>query len=157
MGYMDKNSRRTVYPAHDIHNYAVVEFFDLLERVGRRWRALHPLIEYPPVPRIQIGDFSLINGGETDQHGSHENGLDVDIRYMRSDGQEAPVEITDDGHFSRSLSQELITLFCNYSDRVDLIFVGDEVFTGCGLDYTKMSRHQDHFHLRIVDPDGESN
>ena len=43
---------------------------------------------YPGLDRLQVEDMSARNGGEVDGHGSHENGLDVDIQYFKADGIE---------------------------------------------------------------------
>ena len=89
-------------------------------------------------------------------HGSHENGRDVDIRYLRNNQTEGPVSIGETGLFSRALSQELIDLFLLYEDEITLIYVGDTQFTGSRLDFSEQNGHQDHFHVRIIDPDGNN-
>lgn len=39
--------------------------------------------KYPGRDRMQVEAMSLKNGGEVGGHGSHENGLDVDIQYFK--------------------------------------------------------------------------
>ena len=41
--------------------------------------------------RLGIGDICLLYGGPIGGHPSHQRGIDVDIRPLRSDGAEAPV------------------------------------------------------------------
>ncbi len=44
------------------------------------------------VERLQIGDMSLRNGGFVGRHSSHQNGLDADIAYLRTNRSEQRVE-----------------------------------------------------------------
>lgn len=43
---------------------------------------------YPSRDRLQVEDISAQQGGDIDPHGSHENGLDVDIEYFKANGVE---------------------------------------------------------------------
>lgn len=43
---------------------------------------------YPGRDRLQVEDISAKDGGDIDGHGSHENGLDVDIGYYKANGIE---------------------------------------------------------------------
>lgn len=43
---------------------------------------------YPDRGRLQVEDLSQEKGGKIDRHGSHQNGLDVDLTYFRVDGLE---------------------------------------------------------------------
>jgi penicillin-insensitive murein endopeptidase len=43
---------------------------------------------YPGQARLQVEDLGAENGGDILRHGSHENGLDVDLTYYRRDGLE---------------------------------------------------------------------
>lgn len=43
---------------------------------------------YPGRDRLQVEDISAKEGGDIDGHGSHENGLDVDIGYFKANGIE---------------------------------------------------------------------
>lgn len=45
---------------------------------------------YPGSERLQIGDASKQSGGKLTGHESHQNGLDIDLAYFRSDGTESP-------------------------------------------------------------------
>lgn len=46
---------------------------------------------FPGKDRLQIEEMSAKNGGEVDGHGSHENGLDVDLQYYKADGDRKSV------------------------------------------------------------------
>ena len=84
-------------------------------KVLARYREAHP-----KAPQVVVGDISLRDGGVMDQHVSHENGLDVDIYYPRSDGWlQAP---TSTAQIDRRLSQELLDGFV--AAGASKIFVG---------------------------------
>jgi murein endopeptidase len=63
-------------------------------------------------PRIGIGDLSRQGGGSFLPHTSHQNGLDVDARYFRMDGQEAPLNLaTQPGQHNVAKSQQVVNRF----------------------------------------------
>ena len=68
-----------------------------------------------------IGDISLVGGGPmTDEHVSHQNGLDVDVYYPRLDrALRAPLE---PGEVDRRLAQALVNRFV--AAGAQMIFVG---------------------------------
>lgn len=39
--------------------------------------------KYQDVEKLQIGDISSVNGGKINRHQSHQNGLDIDVVYLR--------------------------------------------------------------------------
>jgi penicillin-insensitive murein endopeptidase len=59
---------------------------DLVTLVGEAAQALRK--DYPAVERLQIGDVSAKLGGPVGGHGSHQNGLDVDVVFLRRDRRE---------------------------------------------------------------------
>lgn len=112
-----------------------------LEEIGRIWLLRHPT----PHPRVPVGDISLKSGGDIDGHASHETGRDVDMRPMRSDGKEGPVQWWDT-FYSRSLTQELIDLcYCNGIVRVKVIGFNDPNVQGC----VNWNNHDNHLHVRF--------
>jgi Penicillin-insensitive murein endopeptidase len=120
---------------------------ELLE-LGEWWARTHP-----GQPRLGIGDLSLAGGGPVGGHLSHENGLDVDVRLVRADGGEGPV---DAGSYDRALTQAVV-------DRV-LVQGAELVLIGPSLDLTGPSgvvmrwpNHDNHLHVRFPDPDGLGN
>lgn len=50
---------------------------------------------YPDSEHLQIGDIGQKMGGLITRHGSHQNGLDVDIVYFRENRQEQDLNETD--------------------------------------------------------------
>ena len=144
-------------------NWGTLKTVKAFEQVVRQWNNLHP-----DGPRIGIGDMSLENGGEfcwwiyriawppiiKQCHERHQQGLNADISYIRSDGKELGFTFVDMGPFEKydqSLTQELIYLLCEagattiYADSRSGL--DTEGYEGCNLsDY---AGHQNHIHVRI--------
>lgn len=133
-------------------------------RPGRRWgtdRLLRLVLETVAVfraahpgdaPRVLIGDLSRPRGGQFGRefgglgHGSHQNGLDVDVYYPRLDraelGPRASAEV------DRVRSQELVDLFV--AGGAQFVFVGTKVgLKGPKKVVQAIPHHNDHLHVRI--------
>jgi hypothetical protein len=157
-GYYDKNEGDLCWS--DQGNYGTLELMNFLERVGRKWNQLHP---YPPGPRMGLGDASLQYGGDyTDCHGNHhmqhQNGLEVDVRYIRNNQTEGPVDFNDPStniYYSRTMTQELVNLFIGLAPLGGVtILSADQQLQG--IEYR--ADHTNHMHVWIVaDPDGTGN
>lgn len=132
----------------DSDNWGTLELIDLVERVARKWYSLgHP-------NHVTSMDMSRQSGGYfggNPPHTSHQNGLDVDIRYIRSDNSSDGVLITDTQRYSRQRTQELINLFLG-TGRVAQILSADTQLQGITYD----ADHTNHFHVRIYDPDSSN-
>lgn len=112
-----------------------------IQLIGRRWNRS---------PRIGIGDLSLPGGGYFKGHGSHQNGLDVDVRYFGS--HEGPLDLTTESGrrlYDRQATQELIDIFCATDPIV--IYV-DQKARLDGSCVQSRSRHHNHFHVRYAAP-----
>lgn len=59
------------------------EMIDMLEKTASEMKR-----NFPGKDRLQVEEISAKNGGDIDGHGSHENGLDVDLGYFKADGVE---------------------------------------------------------------------
>jgi murein endopeptidase len=107
---------------------------------------------HPDAPRVVIGDISLEGGGPmTDEHVSHQNGLDVDVYYPRLDRKlEAPV---DADQIDLRLAQDLVDRFV--AAGAQMIFVGEETGlrgpSGVVMPYPN---HEFHMHVRFPPPAG---
>lgn len=108
---------------------------------------------HPDAPRVGIGDLSRPNGGSFDErfgglgHASHQNGLDVDVYYPRSDGAErrpyAP-RLVD-----RALAQDLVDRFV--AAGAEYVFVGPRLaLRGPRAVVSPLRHHDDHLHVRIA-------
>ena len=92
--------------------------------------------------------MSLRGGGPISGHSSHQKGVDVDVRPMRGDGQEAPVTIFDSA-YSPSLTQELVNLIrANPVLQVRTILFNDKQVSGV----TSWSGHDNHLHVSFKEP-----
>jgi murein endopeptidase len=135
-------------------------------RGARRWGTdalvrtlLHVLREYrdahPEAPRAGIGDLSRTHGGPFGPefgglgHGSHQNGLDVDVYYPRLDGKERRARLVS--QVDQELAQDLVDRFVRAG--------AENVFVGPHLDLTgrrdvviPLVHHDDHLHVRIPPP-----
>lgn len=115
--------------------------------VARAYRAAHP-----QAPRLVVGDISRNGGGPmTDEHVSHQNGLDVDIYLPRVDGAlRAP---RSPGQIDRRLAQDLVDRFL--AAGAATIFVGySSGLHGTGGKVVPYAGHEYHLHVRFPRPAG---
>jgi murein endopeptidase len=135
----------------DADDWGSLALVSCIEAVGRAWEATGR--------RINVTDLSQRPGGKFRPHRSHQNGLDVDLRYVRKDGQDAPLDLRRNPEAYDTLAtQELLRLFLQHCD-VNLIFsdTGRLGFTDQELDpgrnvLTQAPGHSNHFHLRLKPP-----
>ena len=115
--------------------------------VTRAYRAAHP-----QAPPVVIGDISRNGGGPmTDEHVSHQNGLDVDVYFPRRDRRlRAP---RTNSQIDRRLAQDLVDRFVVAG--AEKIFVGYSTRlrgpAGVVVPYTG---HEYHMHVRFPRPGG---
>jgi murein endopeptidase len=120
---------------------------DVIAGILARYRELNP-----EAPRVMIGDLSRPHGGDfgpqygAPGHASHQNGLDVDVYYPRTDGLErAP---RSPGMVDRALAQDLADLFV--AAGAEYVFVGPNVrLRGPHRIVQQLPLHDDHMHVRI--------
>ena len=123
--------------------YGRPETIQALLAIGAAWQGLHP-----SGPRIGIGSISLNGGGPMPPHRSHQDGLDVDLRPVRSDGREAPTTWRDPA-YSRAATQRLVDLLLgNRVLGVQRILFNDPAVTGVRA----YLGHDDHLHVRLLPP-----
>jgi hypothetical protein len=180
----------------DTDNYAVLSILQKVETIGRIWAERHtdlsPLNQdvflkdggnsgYDPGGsggiRFGIGDLSLAKGGPacwlesgvTKCHNTHQNGLDMDVRYMRKEQKgEGRLDFNDqyDAKYSydESLTKELMGLFAEYgaveiyitpSDSANILPIGavtgEVTFpNGASAYVAKIEGHDDHFHVAFA-------
>jgi hypothetical protein len=164
-GYVHYNGQ---YDPVDSDDWGTGHLVRLIEAAGRDWGN--------SPPRMQPGDLSLRTGGQfcTEQpppappvcHYYHRSGLDVDIRYVRDDGQEIPLDIcSSPGDYHGGLTLDLLNAIRrsgngrNGAPRVDSIFLD---MTASHISNTDPDNpivfdkpgHCNHFHVMILDPDG---
>ena len=148
----------------DTDDWGTGHLLRLIEGSGRTW--------FTTVPRIQVLDLSLRQGGNWPPHVSHQNGLDVDIRYLRKDARDGiydTLNICTQGSLYDTLAtlRLLETIVVENGDGregrpfVELVFA-DTTCLGIANDprdpFIKHDAdHRNHFHVRILDPDGPNN
>jgi murein endopeptidase len=141
----------------------------LIQIVGGQWFQSHP------TPRIGIGDISRQSGGEFRnlttnilEHIEHQNGLDVDIYYVGKEtspgvNYEGLINLTNTNdlanRYDRARTVELLNLFAANAS-IHRIFVNPNAgissadVPGVNIVVDVQTKHTDHFHLSLVDPDG---
>jgi hypothetical protein len=125
--------------------------------LGTRWGTAHLVREvmalgewwhhtHPDAAPLGIGDLSRRNGGAIDGHSSHQNGLDVDIRLPRQDGQQAPANPST---YDRGLAQDVVSHMAMRG--ASLILIGPSLnLTGPAGVVTRWPNHDDHLHIRFA-------
>ncbi len=113
----------------------------------RRYRSANP-----DAPRVGLGDLSRPRGGDFGArfgslgHASHQNGLDADVYYPRTDRRQRRAqrpELVD-----RRLAQELVDEFV--ASGVQFVFVGPSLdLKGPSGVVQPLVHHDDHLHVRI--------
>lgn len=112
--------------------------------------------------RSGVLDLSRQGGGPFPPHLSHQNGRDVDVRYLRNDlrdtlGLDLRLEPT---RLDTNTTIVLWNCFTR-SPRVEFLIIDSVYFRPFILNHTKLlfdtSRgHANNFHVRILDPDSSS-
>ena len=106
-------------------------------------------VKHPHAPRVVIGDISREGGGPMDDHASHQNGLDVDVYFPRSDRKlRAP---TTHGQINLRLAQDLLDRFL--AANAQAIFVGSSTgLRGPAGVVIPWPGHDYHMHVRFPPP-----
>ena len=116
--------------------------------VGRRYAAREP----GELPML-VGDLSRPRGGDFGitygivGHSTHQNGLDADVYYPRTDGRlRAPTTVAQ---VDRRLAQRLVDLFV--AAGAETVLVGPNVdLTGPAGIVQPYPNHDNHLHVRIA-------
>jgi penicillin-insensitive murein DD-endopeptidase len=123
-------------PARGAYQYAHPIMMVAILRVALQWQAIDKR-------RIGIGDISLAGGIQTPDHASHKNGLQVDIRPLRTDGREDPV-CWWDAKYDRDSTARLIELFRTFAP------VTGVLFNDSSIPFVRNAkRHDNHFHVEL--------
>jgi murein endopeptidase len=134
-------------PNRGWRRWGTVKLVETTELVLRAYRDAHP-----DLPRVLVGDLSRRHGGFFGArygglgHASHQNGLDVDIYYPRSDRRERAARRPE--QVDRALAQELVDRFI-LAGAVK-VYVGPRVgLSGPRGIVTPLVYHDDHLHVRL--------
>jgi hypothetical protein len=104
----------------------------------------------PGAPRVVVGDISRKGGGPmTDEHVSHQNGLDVDVYLPRRDHElSAP---TETGQIDYRLSQDLVDRFVAAGAQMIFVGLGSPLHGPAGV-VIPYPNHDFHMHVRFPPP-----
>lgn len=106
--------------------------------------------------RIHVRDISLEHGGDIAGHASHELGLDVDLRPIRTDRNQCSYGTQwNYSTYDRAKTRELIRDLID-GGNVRLIFFNDPVLVSEFSKVQSYPNHDDHLHVRYCEP-GHSN
>jgi hypothetical protein len=123
-------------PDKGAYQYAHPIMMTAILRVALEWQAIDPR-------RFGVGNISLPGGRKLDDHKSHMNGLQVDVRPLRKDGREERVTWMD-SQYDEVGTAKLIELFRTFAP-VTRVF-----FNGHGIPFVQpLSHHDDHFHVEL--------
>lgn len=102
--------------------------------------------------RIAVGDVSHEHGGDIAGHQSHEVGLDVDIRPMRTARDQCTWGVNYRwSTYDRAATRDLVkAIRATASGHVELIYFNDPVLIREGL-VTWSAGHDDHLHIRYCE------
>ena len=139
-------------PGRGWRRHGTDRLVSLLRRVARGHARAHP-----DAPPLAIGDLSRPRGGDFGPrygivgHASHQNGLDADLYYPRSDGRAEPplAAAQTDRALTRSLVRRLVRAGAErilVSPSLGLPAHGGVVRPAGG--------HEDHLHLRVPPAQG---
>lgn len=92
---------------------------------------------------VGVIDISLEAGGRHPPHSSHRRGIDVDIRPLRNDRKNLPVDISD-AAYSHDLTKAMVG-FLREDPNVELILFNDTKISGV----KRADGHGNHLHVRF--------
>jgi len=162
-GHYEKlfRSRKRLYATDYLFNF----LFDFSEEF---------IADHPDTEKFQLGDISALNGGKISRHASHQNGLDIDIVYLRVNKRGQDVDYPEwkeyfvkngavTKNFDLTKNWELFKLIVSKGD-VGRIFVDKAVKKAFCKEYSSSRNkldletlrrlrpakyHLTHFHLRL--------
>jgi len=120
--------------------FGLSETIKAVEEIGKAWFQNHRT-----GPVIGVGNISKNGGGPVPPHKSHQTGLDIDFRLLRTDGARIGITFRDPD-YSLARTQDLINTILNNSIlSVKLILCNDNNLKGV----EPWPGHDDHLHVRF--------
>lgn len=125
-------------PAGGAYQYAHPSMMSLIFWIEREWAATEKR-------KFGVGNISLYNGEKrTEEHRSHINGLQVDVRPVRKDGLHLPVTWKQQSEYDAEATEKLIGIFFSHP-LVKQVLFNDTRIPGV----RRWDKHDDHFHVAI--------
>ncbi len=142
-GFYTYNPYTQRFPNTPSRRYGTALLVRRLVTTGKWWQSRHP-----NGPRLGIGDLSRTDGGRLDNHVSHQNGLDADIRLPRRDGVEGR---SNPANYDQAKTQELVNFLV--SQGAEYVFYGPSLqVSGPAGRVMVWPNHDDHLHVRFNQP-----
>ncbi len=108
-------------------------------------------------PMINTNDASWASGGNTNEHASHETGLDVDIRLLRDNGSIGEVEWNDPStNYNRQAARKIIEALRDTPGSQKVLFNDVALINEFPGFVFASADHDDHIHLNICPPSDPS-
>lgn len=123
-------------PGKGAGQYAHPVLMSVLFFVEREWQATE-------TRKFGIGNISLAAGPKFENHGTHKDGLQVDIRALRKDGQ--PLAVTRfQQQYDQAATAKLIAILFSHPSVQSILF-NDTAIPGV----KPWKDHDNHFHVNI--------
>ncbi len=101
-----------------------------------------------PDTLVAIGDLSFRFGGTMAPHGTHKDGIHIDLRPCRIDNAMSPVIYTDTVNYDQDKTKALIESFLAHQNVKSILFNDPVIYA---LDrVSKYSGHDNHFHVTML-------
>lgn len=125
-------------PGGGAYHFAHPSMLTVILFVEREWAAIDNR-------KFGVGNISLAGGPENADHSSHINGLQVDVRPLRTDGLHLPVTWRQTEEYDRKATGKLIGLFSSHPFVKKVLFNDTGVYPGVKM----WPHHDNHFHVEI--------
>lgn len=101
-----------------------------------------------PDTLVGIGDISFQFGGTMAPHGTHKDGIHIDLRPCRKDNAMSPVKYTDTVSYDQDKTKLLIELFLSHKNVKSILFNDPLIYALSRV--SKWEGHDDHFHVTML-------
>ncbi|WP_332879094.1 hypothetical protein [Massilia sp. S19_KUP03_FR1] len=116
--------------------FAHPSLMSLILWVEQRWQATDPR-------KFGVGNISRAEGVKFRPHAKHKDGLQVDVRAVRSDGKHVGVQ-WNQADYDRDATARLIAIFNSHA-LVKKVFFNDRRIPGV----FPLQNHDNHFHVEV--------
>jgi len=124
-------------PRFGAGQYGHPALFSMLFWVEREWQAVD-------ARKFGVGNISLADGPKYGKHHSHVDGLQVDVRAIRFDGEQCNVTRFQHGEYDKKATAKLIAIFLSHPWVTQVLF-NDPDIPGV----RPWEGHDDHFHVDV--------
>lgn len=143
-GYYVYGNVRGIAGTGHLAQYAHANMLSMIFWVEREWAAVDDR-------KFGIGNISISDGSKYD-HGTHMNGIEMDIRPVRKDkkiGPAAGCDYRDTAVYDQIATIKLVRIFLQHPMVQTILFNDVEVQKACGPRVKSWKKHNDHLHIKI--------